>query len=67
MMAIQFLGATGTVTGSKYLVHAAGKQILVDCPAGRVGSDQRNALIRGSKSAISGRRRDLDVRYWGQY
>ena len=26
MMAIQFLGATGTVTGSKYLVHAAGKQ-----------------------------------------
>lgn len=31
MMTIQFLGATGTVTGSKYLVHAAGKQILVDC------------------------------------
>lgn len=31
MMTIQFLGATGTVTGSKYLVHAAGKQVLVDC------------------------------------
>jgi metallo-beta-lactamase family protein len=31
MMAIQFLGATGTVTGSKYLVHVAGKQVLVDC------------------------------------
>lgn len=31
MIAIQFLGATGTVTGSKYLVHAAGKRILVDC------------------------------------
>jgi metallo-beta-lactamase family protein len=31
MMTIQFLGATGTVTGSKYLVQAAGKQILVDC------------------------------------
>jgi len=31
MMTIQFLGATGTVTGSKYLVHAEGKQILVDC------------------------------------
>jgi metallo-beta-lactamase family protein len=29
--AIHFLGATGTVTGSKYLVHAAGKQVLVDC------------------------------------
>ncbi len=31
MITIQFLGATGTVTGSKYLVHAAGKQVLVDC------------------------------------
>ena len=30
-MAIQFLGATGTVTGSKYLVQASGKLILVDC------------------------------------
>lgn len=31
MMTIQFLGATSTVTGSKYLVHAAGKMVLVDC------------------------------------
>lgn len=31
MIAMQFLGATGTVTGSKYLVHAAGRNILVDC------------------------------------
>ncbi|QAU34647.1 MBL fold metallo-hydrolase [Janthinobacterium sp. 17J80-10] len=30
-MRIQFLGATGTVTGSKYLLHAGGAQILVDC------------------------------------
>lgn len=28
---IQFLGAAGTVTGSKYLVSAFGKNILVDC------------------------------------
>jgi metallo-beta-lactamase family protein len=28
---IQFLGASGTVTGSKYLVQASGKNILVDC------------------------------------
>ena len=30
-MDIRFLGATGTVTGSKYLVSAGGKQILIDC------------------------------------
>jgi metallo-beta-lactamase family protein len=30
-MDIAFLGATGTVTGSKYLVSAGGKMILVDC------------------------------------
>jgi metallo-beta-lactamase family protein len=28
---IQFLGGTETVTGSKYLIHADGKNILVDC------------------------------------
>jgi metallo-beta-lactamase family protein len=28
---LQFLGAAGTVTGSRYLVDAAGKRILVDC------------------------------------
>jgi metallo-beta-lactamase family protein len=28
---LQFLGATGTVTGSKYLVSAGGKRVLVDC------------------------------------
>lgn len=30
-MQITFLGAAGTVTGSKYLVEAGGKKILVDC------------------------------------
>ena len=30
-MEIRFLGATGTVTGSKYLVSARGRKILVDC------------------------------------
>lgn len=28
---LRFLGATGTVTGSRYLIEAAGKRILVDC------------------------------------
>lgn len=31
MMTIQFLGATGTVTGSKYLVEHDSRRILVDC------------------------------------
>jgi metallo-beta-lactamase family protein len=28
---LQFLGATGTVTGSRYLVESGGRRILVDC------------------------------------
>jgi metallo-beta-lactamase family protein len=31
MARITFLGAAGTVTGSKYLVEAGGKRLLVDC------------------------------------
>jgi len=30
-MQLEFLGATGTVTGSKYLVSSGDKQLLVDC------------------------------------
>lgn len=28
---MQFLGANGTVTGSRYLVEAGGRRLLVDC------------------------------------
>src|SRR6478752_5319136 len=31
MMRIQFLGGTGTVTGSKYLLEHDGKRLLLDC------------------------------------
>ncbi|MBN8830446.1 MAG: hypothetical protein J0G94_07390, partial [Sphingomonadales bacterium] len=28
---LRFLGATGTVTGSRYLIEAKGRRILIDC------------------------------------
>lgn len=31
MATLQFLGATGTVTGSKYLIEHEGRRVLVDC------------------------------------
>jgi hypothetical protein len=31
MAKLTFLGAAGTVTGSKYLVEAVGKRLVVDC------------------------------------
>jgi metallo-beta-lactamase family protein len=31
MPKLTFLGAAGTVTGSKYLVEAGGKKLLLDC------------------------------------
>ena len=31
MATIEFLGAAGTVTGSKHLVEANGRHLLVDC------------------------------------
>jgi metallo-beta-lactamase family protein len=44
MAKITFLGAAGTVTGSKYLVEAGGKRLLVDCGLfeGSQELDQRN-------------------------
>jgi metallo-beta-lactamase family protein len=41
MAKITFLGAVGAVTGSKYLVEAGGKRLLVDCGLFQGGKDLR--------------------------
>lgn len=44
MATLQFLGATGTVTGSKYVLEAGGERLMIDCGLfqGRKGLRQRN-------------------------
>ena len=49
-MDIQFLGAAGTVTGSKYLIRAGGRKILVDC-----------GLFQGYKQLRLRNRSDLPI------
>src|SRR5271170_1333046 len=41
MAKLTFLGAAGTVTGSKYLVQANGKRLLVDCGLFQGGKELR--------------------------
>lgn len=54
---IQFLGAAGTVTGSKYLVQAAGRQILVDC--GLFQGLKELRLLNWSKLPVDAQHIDL--------
>ena len=44
-MKITFLGATQTVTGSNYLVEAAGKKFLVDCGMWQGNAELENQNI----------------------
>ena len=48
---LRFMGATGTVTGSRYLVEAEGRRILVDC-----------GLFQGYKQLRQRNRRPFPVR-----
>ena len=45
---LSFLGAAGTVTGSRYLVETGGKRILVDC-----------GLYQGRRKEAEHRNRDV--------
>ena len=48
---LRFLGAAGTVTGSRYLVEALGRRILVDC-----------GLFQGFKQLRARNRKPFPVR-----
>ncbi len=41
MATLQFLGATGTVTGSKYLLEAQGERLMIDCGLFQGGKELR--------------------------
>lgn len=41
MSTLQFLGATGTVTGSKYVLEAAGERLMIDCGLFQGGKELR--------------------------
>ncbi len=41
MVTLQFLGATGTVTGSKYLLEAGGERLMIDCGLFQGGKELR--------------------------
>jgi len=57
-MQLQFLGATGTVTGSKYLLSTGNRRILVDCGLFeglkqlRLRNWQRPPVVPGAVDAI---------------
>mgnify|MGYP003299182765 CR=1 FL=1 len=47
-MKVTFLGATGTVTGSNFLVEGAGKRFIVDC--GLYQGSTKEELLNVAKS-----------------
>ena len=49
-LTLRFLGATGTVTGSRYLIEAGGSRVLIDC-----------GLFQGYKELRERNREDFPV------
>lgn len=60
-MKIRFLGAAGTVTGSKYLVHVGDKHILVDCGVFQGDSEWKDRNWHNFEKYTEHKVRDIDA------
>ena len=66
MATIEFLGGAGTVTGSKFLVEAAGRRLLVDCGLAKSNGEAMRLIAQGGVQ-IDGQKvapgtRDIEVK-----
>ena len=61
-MKITFLGATKTVTGSNFLVEAAGKRFLVDCGMWQ-GNAEHMHILTTQEEFQNYIMKDLEIKY----